>query len=111
MFPGDILFMFLAYLFRVTVFVIRRHRSQTWPVTKATVTGSSFSKSGYSHQVEVDYLYQVDGERFAGKSKMPFLFRSNAEICMKQFVTGTELSVRVKPGNPSVSVVHKNYRR
>ena len=60
--------------------------------------------------VEVDYLYQVDGERFAGKNKIPFFFRSNAEICMRQFTAGTELTIRVKPANPSVSVLHKNYR-
>lgn len=110
MFAGDILFMFLQYLFRITVFAIRRHGGKTWPVTTATVTGAAIPKSGYSHMIEVDYLYKVDGERFAGKGKIPFFFQSNAEICMKQFVTGTELTVRVKPGDPSVSVLQKNYR-
>jgi hypothetical protein len=41
---------------------------------------------------------------------MPFIFRSNAEACMKQFVTGAKITVRVKPNDPSISVVHKNYR-
>jgi hypothetical protein len=110
MFAGDLLFIFLQYLFHVTVFAIKRRRSETWPHITATITGSFIPKSGYSHLVEVDYQYKVDGERFVGKSRMPFLFRSNAEICMKQFVTGAEIDVRVEPGDPSVSVVHKNYR-
>jgi hypothetical protein len=106
MFAGDILIMFLEYLFRVTVFTIKRRRSETWP----HVTATDVPKSGYSHEVVVDYLYQVDGERFAGSSKIPFLFQSNAKICRKQFVTGTKITVRVKSGDPSVSVLHKNYR-
>jgi hypothetical protein len=85
MFAGDILIMFLEYLFRVTVFTIKRRKSKTWPHVTATVTNSDVPKSGYSHEAVVDYLYQVDGERFAGSSKIPFLFQSNAEICMKQF--------------------------
>jgi hypothetical protein len=110
MFAGDILFIILEYLFRLTVFTIRRHRSESWPQTKATITGFTIPKSITGHMVELDYLYYFADERFAGKSKMPFIFRSNAEACMKQFVTGAKIIVRVKPNDPSVSVVHKNYR-
>ncbi len=110
MFAGDALFILLEYLFRMTVFAIKRHRIQTWPLTNSVVTAAAIPKSGYSHVVEVDYLYQIDGERFAGKNKIPFFSRSNAEICVKQFMAGAELTIRVKPGKPSVSVLHKNYR-
>lgn len=110
MLAGDVLFILLEYLFRLTAFAIRRRISQTWPLTQATVTGVPVPKSGYNHVVELDYQYKVEGKRFAGKSKIPFVFRINAEICAKQFVTGKELTIRVKPGDPSVSVVHKNYR-
>jgi hypothetical protein len=107
---GDILMQLLEYLFRVTVFTIKRRKSESWRHVTATVTNSDVPKSAYSHEAVVDYLYQVEGERFAGQGKIPFLFQSNAEICMKQFVTGAEFTVRVKPGDLSVSVIHRNYR-
>lgn len=110
MFLGDVLFILLEYLFRLGVFKIRRRRSQAWPLTMATVTSAAAPKSAYSHVVEVDYLYKVNGERYTGKIKIPFFFRSNAEIWMKQFVPGAELTIRMKPGDPSKSVAHKNYR-
>ena len=86
--------------------MIRRRTSDTWPVAKAIVTGSTFPKgSSGCYVAEVDYIYRVDGERFVGTNKMPFLFQSNGEIYIKQFVSGKEFTVRVKPGDPAVSVV------
>jgi hypothetical protein len=106
MFPGEILFYFLEYLFRRAVLTIRRRGSHTWPVANAVVTGSAFPKGAPGCYVaEVDYIYRIDDERFVGMSKMPFLFESNGEIYIKQFVAGTEFTVRVKPGDPTVSIV------
>ena len=106
MFFGDILFHFLEYLFRMTVLTIKRRGSDTWPVAKAIVTGSAFPKGGPGCYVaEVDYIYRVDGERLVGTNKMSFLFRSNREIYIKDFVTGKEFTVRVKPDDPTISVV------
>lgn len=103
---GDIFFYFLEYLFRVTVRMIRRRASDTWPVAKAFVTGSIFPKGGPGCYVaEVDYIYRVGDERFRGTNKKPFIFHVSGEIYIKDFVTGKEFTVRVKPGDPTVSIV------
>ena len=103
---GDIFFCFLEYLFRRMVLAIKRRGSDTWLVANAVVTGSAFPKGGPGCYVaEVDYIYRVGDERLVGMSKMPFLFQSNGEIYIKQFVTGAEFTVRVKPGDPTISVM------
>ena len=58
---------------------------------------------------EIRYTYRVDGEPFAGAYIKPFIFYVPGERYIKQFVTGAEFTVRVKPGDPLVSVVHKDY--
>ncbi len=56
---------------------------------------------------EVSYIYRVDGEPFLGTKKEPFIFHSSGEEYISHFVTGKELTVRVKPGDPMVSVVNE----
>jgi hypothetical protein len=106
MFFGDILFYFMEYLFRVTVRLIRRRTSNNWPVAKAFVSGSAFSKGGPGCYIaKVDYLYRVGNERFQGTNKKPFIFHVSGEVYIKDFVMGKEFTVRVKPGDPTISVV------
>jgi len=108
MFIGDIVIAFLEYLIRATVIGIRRSGSHAWPVVKAIVISSACPKTGSGCYVaEIRYTYRVNDEPFLGAKKEPFIFYSSGEEYISHFVTGKEFTVRVKPGDPSVSVVNE----
>jgi hypothetical protein len=97
---------FVEYLFRVVGRIIKRRGSGTWPVVKATVTRSVCPNAMYGCDVaEVYYTYRVDGELYTGVNEKPFISHSSGEDYLNHFAPGTEIAVRVKPGNPSVSIV------
>jgi Protein of unknown function (DUF3592) len=99
---------FVEYLFRVIVRMAKRRGSDTWPMAKATVTASGCPNAGYGCDVaEVHYTYRVDGELYTGTNEKPFISHNSGEAYVSRFIPGTEFSVRVKPGNPLVSIVRE----
>lgn len=53
----------------------------------------------------VYYQYFVNGENYADVDAKPFLWPGSAELYVRKFRRGDELTVRIKPGDPSVSVL------
>ena len=99
---------FVEYLFRVVVRMIKWRGSGTWPVAKGTVTRSDCPKAMYGCDVaEVYYTYRVDSELYTGINEKPFISPSSGEDYVSRFVPGTEFDVRVKPEDPSVSTVRE----
>jgi len=102
---GFFLDIIIEYLIRAMGRAIKRRRSRDWPTVRATVTSSECPKSSGCNLTEVFYLYRFNGERYAGRDKKPFWFSVNAEIYIRDFPPGTEITVRVKPNDPKVSIV------
>ena len=98
---------YIEYIFREIALLVRILRSHSWPVMKATVTGSR-PCSGYGCDVaEVYYKYRFDGEHYTGFYKKPFILGNAAEYYIRNYVPrGAELVVRLKPGDPAISVVN-----
>ena len=102
---GLFLDIIVEYLIRVTGRAIKRYRSRGWPTVRATVSSSECPKRSGCNLAEVIYLYCVNGERYSGTNKKPFLSHDSAEEYIRHFAPGTEFTVRVKPDDPEVSIV------
>jgi hypothetical protein len=48
--------------------------------------------------------YMVDGAKYAGCYEKPFLVRASGVAYAESFAKGEDFKVRLKPGDPSVSV-------
>ncbi len=96
----------VGYLIRIIIRTIKARGSSTWPLEKAKVTGSRCDGAAYGGPVaEVTYAYHHEGEYCSGMHREPFLLRSSAEGYTARFPTDGDVIVRVKPGQPEMSVV------
>ena len=95
----------VEYLIRVIGRAIKRYRSRRWPTVRATVASSECPKSSGCNLAEVTYLYSVNGERYSGTNKKPFILHDSGEEYVRHFAPSTEFTVRVKPHDPEVSIV------
>jgi hypothetical protein len=102
---GLFLDIFVEYFFRVLGRGISLVRSHRWRVIKGTVLSASCEHGGLGCTVaEVDYEYVVDGAKYGSTYSKPFLSQGSGEYYAQSFVKGQEFKVRVKPGEPSVSI-------
>jgi len=98
---------FVVYVFKVVANWVRGRGSNKWPSAYATVTATPGRSPGYGGtSIEVVYSYRFKGELYTGIHEEPILFGS-AEDYAARFTTGTSLVVRVKPGEPEVSIVRE----
>jgi len=104
MLGGWFLDVLVAYLFRIVARSITTLRSGNWPIRRATVISAGCPDVLGCEAAEVVYTYSIDGDRYTGSDRKPFLFKRIAEINAAMFSPGKEIPVRVKPGDPSVSV-------
>ncbi len=96
----------VSYLIRIVIRTIKARGSGTWPAEKATVTGSSCDHAPYGGPVaEITYAYTHEGEYCSGMHCEPFILRGPAEEYVARFPAGGDVIVRVKPGEPDVSIV------
>ena len=99
---------FVEYLIRTVVRIVKRRGSSTWPVAKATVTSTACPNAVYGCDVaEVDYTYRVEGELYTGTNEKPFILHNSWEDYVRRYAQGTEFTVRVKPDNPALSIVRE----
>jgi hypothetical protein len=92
----------ILYLTR-TIGAVKLFRSRNWPVYEAKVlSATTEGKSGY-----VYYQYFVNGQSYDDLDIKLFLRPGPAKVYACRFQPGGQLTVRVKPGDPSVSVLEK----
>ena len=102
---------FVEYLFRVVLRVTKIHGSSTWPVAKATVTSSDCPTSAFGCPVaEIYYTYRVNGELYTGVHEKPFILHSSGELYARQLSQGRDFAVRLRPVDPSASIVRAEDR-
>ncbi|HYU47571.1 MAG TPA: hypothetical protein VEK84_15510 [Terriglobales bacterium] len=96
----------VGYVIRLVILTIRARGSRRWRLEKATVTASNYDGYAYGGPVaEVIYTYTHEGELFAGIHQEPFILNSSAEEYAARFPRGGDVIVRVKSGEPEVSIV------
>lgn len=102
---GLVLDILLEFLFRSMARILNILCSHTWPVITGSMAGPCFMPAQHSCEVAViRYQYSVADERYEGVYKEPFLFKNYGEAYLRRFPTGVDHPVRVKPGDPSISV-------
>jgi hypothetical protein len=106
----DALFEYLlkavAYAFSALVHWVRVCGTGQWPFINATVTAPPTRSSGLGcPRVEIVYSYRFKGELYTGIHEEPFLSTDSLADYVERFGEGRSIVVRVKPGNPEVSVV------
>jgi hypothetical protein len=95
------------YLLRVLMRRFRLMHSKMWPTVSGNVTSTEYPKAGSECEiVAICYEYKLDGQLYQGCYKNPFIFPVLAEKYAARFPSGTELIIRVKPGEPSKSVMY-----
>jgi hypothetical protein len=110
------MFQLFDYLFEVVVRVLtyeirsagniwRSLGSARWPRVEAVVTADPVRAGLIGRAVEIVYSYRVEGELYTGLHEEPCL-HGEAEY-MARFVKGTKFVVRVKPGEPAISVLRE----
>lgn len=98
----------VEFLFRLVMRMVRIFHSRAWPTVTGEVTDSTYQKASYGCDVaEVCYKYRIDGELYTGMYAKPFISSMRGEDYVARLQVGTELVLRVKPGEPSISVMEK----
>ena len=96
----------IAYAFKASLHWMRICGSGHWPIANATVAAPPVSLSGFGcPSAEIVYSYRFDGELYTGIHEEPFLSTDSLTDYVERFGEGRSVVVRLKPGNPEVSVV------
>lgn len=99
---------FVEFLVRVVMRMVRIFRSGSWQTVPGEVTDSTYQSASYGCDVaEICYKYRVDGELYTGMYVKPFISSMRGKDYVARLPVGTELVLRIKPGEPSVSVMEK----
>lgn len=102
---GLVLNVFVEYFFRVLGRAISLLRSHGWPLQKGTALSARCQQASFGCTLaDVDYEYVVDGVKYGDSYAKPFLWQESGVDYAESFVKGQEFKVRLKPGDPSVSV-------
>ena len=106
---ADVLVGYVISLFRMITRKLRTSRSKGWREALATVVGASCQESWYLPRpvAEIIYTYRVDGGFYGGVDEKPFFSGDSAKEYAGRFARGDNLVVRVKPGEPEISIVRE----
>lgn len=100
---ADILIVFVV---RTLIQFVRSVRSKSWLIVKAKVASAEKSGGGFGCTVvKLVYKYKFDGKFHSGNHSEPFLSAGAARDYLERYSAGSELTVRVKPGDADSSVV------
>jgi hypothetical protein len=103
---GLVLDYYVVFLVKLLIRAIKMRGNSKWPVTTATVTSTDplYGGTGYP-TAAVAYSYEVDGSSFEGTNQKPFVLLGSAKRYVTHFPTQSQIKIRVKPGNPSTTVI------
>ena len=95
----------VAFVFRSAWTWLSTSGSSDWPLAEAVITDEPVLVDGLGgSKVEIVYSYRVDGELYTGLHEEPG-FAGSASEYMERLTKGRGFIVRVKPGEPEISVV------
>lgn len=96
----------IGYIIRTIIRRFKAQQSTGWPIQMGTISRSTVDYGIGGHVAEVTYTYTYDGEYYGGTHWKPFFFGSSGKDYVERFEPGSDISVRVNPGNREVSFVH-----
>lgn len=103
---GLVLDIFVVYLLRVLVRTWKRRGTFGWTLQQASIESISCPLTTWGCPIaEVVCLYKIGDETYSGSDDIPFIWRSSAEDYVRRHPEGSTLLVRVKPGDPEISVL------
>ncbi|MGA2847791.1 MAG: hypothetical protein ABSE46_02260 [Terracidiphilus sp.] len=96
---------FVEWLVRMIVKIVRRINSRSWPVVETIVTASVYSKAGYGcDTTDLHFDYSFDGQEYSGLHEEPFIMADLAKDFALDYPAGANIKVRLKPSRPYVTV-------
>ena len=102
---GWFLDVLVEYLLRISARAVKLMRSLKWPVIDGTILSADCQDVSYGCPVaSIYYEYIYDGMSYADCYKKPFLVHASGVAYAELFLKGTNIKLRLKPGEPSVSV-------
>lgn len=103
---GLFLDIFVLYVVRVLIRFWKQRGTSGWVLQQANIECISRPLSAWGCPVaEIVYLYTIGDETYSGSDSIPFIWRSSAEDYVRRHPEGSTLLVRVKPDDPSISVL------
>jgi uncharacterized protein DUF3592 len=105
---GLVIDIYVEFLYRLIVSLLKRHRSNNWPRTEGEVMSSQCPQATYGCEVaQVYYKYRLKGELYVGIHERGFILNSSGKDYAHQFSPKRRIIVRVKPTDASVSVLQE----
>jgi hypothetical protein len=102
---GWYLDIFVEWLVRMVVKIVRRINSHSWPIVGAVVTAAVYSRAGYGcDTTDLHFDYSFEGQDFSGLHEEPFIMGARAKDFALDYAVGAIINVRVKPSRPDVTV-------
>jgi hypothetical protein len=102
---GLVIDIYVEFLVRSIINLVRAHKSRDWLTVEASVLNSDV-ESGYGCTVAiVRYAYNLNDEPYTGTHKEPFISRRTAPDYLRRFGSDSGVVVRVKPNDHSESVL------
>lgn len=97
---------YVEFLYRLVLSLLKRHRSSNWPRAEAEVMSAECPQATYGCAVaEVYYKYRINGELYVGIHEKGFITNSSGRDYTDEFPIGRKIIVRLKPEGPSVSIL------
>jgi len=105
---GLIMDIYVEFLYRLVVSLLKSRRSINWSRAEAEVMSSQCPQATYGCDVaEIYYKYRVDEKLYVGIHQRGFVSNNSGMDYADKFPTGRKIIVRVKPGDASVSVLQE----
>ena len=93
----------VEFLYRVIAGFLSRIRSRRWPAISGSIIRSKYRKAHYGCDLAVvRYKYFVADQRSTAAHKEPFLMSGTGYV--QNLPSGTPITIRYKPDDPSRSV-------
>jgi Protein of unknown function (DUF3592) len=103
---------YVEYLVRTILLLVKRLRTRGWQVTDARVTDSSCLRADYGcHVADAQYDYAIDGAEYSGIHEKPFIFLASGEAYARRLSSGLTIQVKYDAKEPTNSfLVNKGSR-
>ncbi|MGH2506841.1 MAG: DUF3592 domain-containing protein [Ktedonobacteraceae bacterium] len=103
---GWFLDIYVGYALKAILRIFQTRGSGYWHLSTATVKSSDVRTGWFGcPTTEIVYTYDFEGRTYGGLSEKPFILPSSANRYASRFPPGNRLCLRLKPGNPEVSVM------
>lgn len=100
---------YVEYLIRVIIRLVRRWNAKSWTVVTAEITAASYRAGGIGCAVaDIGYRYEIDDQVHIGTNSVPFIFSSSAREYVEHCSPNSQIVIRVKLGSPALSVVRED---